>query len=471
MFRLEKVFQNDDSGLIYFATLIKTIFLFFLIYIAAILQKNTVYDLFSLTVFKKTNYFFYSFFITLSYLFFSFLIKNKRFYKKNFISFLTEDILSLIISNILLFSILFIFQKQFSIDLNFLYMNLTIFLGMLIIHFYLNRVYQNLIDKNIIQKNVMLVGNYSEIRQVLKENFEKIYVFKCCIISDLNEQNKKIIKSEIKIPVFNEHEDIRSILEYHSLGQIWILNGNRKDKKEIFEKIINFSVDTLNIKLENTIDLKGGHLLANKYAYEFYEWSRFYGINLFLKILIDKTLSIIFLLISSPILILSALLIYIEDGFPILFTQNRTGWDGRRFKIYKIRSLKKTPFDKTQQVLKDDKRLLKVGVLLRRYSIDEIPQFINVLNGDMSIVGPRPHMVEHDIKYSKLFNNFLKRHKCNPGLTGWAQVNGLRGATPNPENMKKRMEHDLWYLNNWTIILDIYIIIKTFFIIFKYKGD
>ena len=139
MFRLEKVFQNDDSGLIYFATLIKTIFLFFLIYIAAILQKNTVYDLFSLTVFKKTNYFFYSFFITLSYLFFSFLIKNKRFYKKNFISFLTEDILSLIISNILLFSILFIFQKQFSIDLNFLYMNLTIFLGMLIIHFYLNR--------------------------------------------------------------------------------------------------------------------------------------------------------------------------------------------------------------------------------------------------------------------------------------------------------------------------------------------
>ena len=260
MFRLEKVFQNDDSGLIYFATLIKTIFLFFLIYITAILQKNTVYDLFSFTVFKKTNYYFYSFFITLSYLFFSFLIKNKRFYKKNFISYLTEDISSLIISNILLFSILFIFQKQFSIDLNFLYMNLTIFLGMLIIHFYLNRVYQNLIDKNIIQKNVMLVGNYSEIRQVLKENFEKIYLFKCCIISDLKEQNKKIIKSEIKIPVFNIDEDIRSILEYHSLGQIWILNGNRKDKTEIFEKIINFSVDTLNIKLENTIDLKGGHL-------------------------------------------------------------------------------------------------------------------------------------------------------------------------------------------------------------------
>ena len=92
--------------------------------------------------------------------------------------------------------------------------------------------------------------------------------------------------------------------------------------------------------------------------------------------------------------------IYLEDGFPILFTQNRTGWDGRRFKIYKLRSLKKISFDKTKQVTKDDQRLLKIGKLIRRYSVDELPQFFNVLKGDMSIVGPRPHMVEHDIHYS-----------------------------------------------------------------------
>ena len=199
--------------------------------------------------------------------------------------------------------------------------------------------------------------------------------------------------------------------------------------------------------------------------------SRFYGVNLFLKILIDKFFSLFFLLIASPLLIFSAFAIYFEDGFPILFTQNRTGWDGRRFKIYKLRSLKKVSFDKTLQVTKDDKRLLKIGKLIRRYSIDEIPQFLNVLNGDMSIVGPRPHMVEHDIHYSSLFNNFLKRHKCNPGLTGWAQVNGLRGATPKPEIMEKRMDYDLWYLNNWSIWLDIYIIFKTFYALFKFKGD
>ena len=316
----------------------------------------------------------------------------------------------------------------------------------------------------------MLVGTYDEIK-VLSEKFDKIFVFKCCLITNYKNLNLKLIKSEIKFPIFKDEDDIRAILEYHFLGQIWILNGNKENKKNIFNKIIKFSVDTLNVNLEKTINLKGKKLLANKFEYEFYELSRFYGISLFLKIIIDKFFSIIFLLIASPILLFSIIAIYLEDGFPILFTQNRTGWDGRRFKIYKLRSLKKVSFDKTQQVIKGDKRLLKIGKFLRRYSIDEVPQLLNVLYGDMSIVGPRPHMVEHDIYYSNLFNNFLKRHKCNPGLTGWAQVNGLRGATPDPEIMKRRMEFDLWYLNNWTIFLDIYIIIKTFYAVFKYKGD
>ena len=164
------------------------------------------------------------------------------------------------------------------------------------------------------------------------------------------------------------------------------------------------------------------------------------------------------------------LLIYLEDGFPLFFTQDRTGWDGRRFKIYKLRSLKKINFDKTVQVQVGDSRVLKIGKFIRRFSIDELPQFYNVLIGDMSIVGPRPHMVEHDILYSSLFKNFLKRHKSSPGLTGWAQVNSLRGATPTPEHMRKRMEYDLWYLNNWTLWLDYLIILKTFYVVFK-KND
>lgn len=337
--------------------------------------------------------------------------------------------------------------------------------------FFFNNLYQNLIDKNIIQKNVMLVGTYNEVQKILKEKFDKIFVFKCCLITDFKNYNIKHMRSEFKFPIFNDEEDIRSILEYHSLGQIWIMNANTKKKEKAYNKIIQFSIDTLNVNLEDDVNLKGDQLLGNKYKYEFFEFSRFYGVNLFIKILIDKIFSLIFLIIASPILLISAIAIYLEDGFPILFTQNRTGWDGRRFKIYKLRSLKKTGFDKTKQVTKDDQRLLKIGKFIRRYSVDELPQFFNVLNGDMSIVGPRPHMVEHDIHYSNLFFNFLKRHKCNPGLTGWAQVNGLRGATPDPSIMKRRMEFDLWYLNNWTIWLDIYIIFKTFYALIKYKGD
>ena len=470
MFRLEKVFQNDDSGYVLFSNFIKSFILLATAYIFVILSDNSIYEFTDFKIFKSSNFFFYSILLSITFFIFSFFLGNKKEYKKNFLSFLMEDVCNFIISVICVFATIFIFRINFSLELKFIYLLTTHIVVLFLIKLYFNNLYQQLIDKNIIQKNIMIVGTYNDVKKILSEKFEKILIFKCCMITDLGNLNLKLIKSEIKFPIFNENEDIRSILEYHSLGQIWILNGD-KDKSNVLSKIFKYSVDTLNIKLEEVPNIKGKKLLANKYDFEFYEMSRFYGVNLFLKILIDKFLSLIFLIIASPILIFSAVAIYIEDGYPILFTQNRTGWDGRRFKIYKLRSLKKVSFDKTLQVTKDDKRLLKIGKLIRRYSIDELPQFLNVLNGDMSIVGPRPHMVEHDIHYSSLFNNFLKRHKCNPGLTGWAQVNGLRGATPKPEIMEKRMDYDLWYLNNWTIWLDLYIILKTFYALIKYKGD
>ena len=470
MFRLEKVFQNDDSGFILFSNFIKSALLLLVTYIFVILIDNSIYELSDYTIYTKSNFFIYSIFLSITYFILSFYLKNKKEYKKNFLSFLKEDIFNIFFSVIFSFAIIFIFQFDFKLDIEFIYLIIVHITTLFLTKLYFNNLYKKLIDKNIIQKNIMIVGSYEDIKKLLSEKFEKILIFKCCIITDLNKLNLKLLRSEIKFPIFNENEDIRSILEYHSLGQIWILNG-KKNKSDLLSKIFKYSVDTLNIKLEEVPNIKGKKLIANKYDFEFYEMSRFYGVNLFLKILIDKFFSLIFLIIASPVLIISALAIYIEDGFPILFKQNRTGWDGRRFKIYKLRSLKKVNFDKTLQVTKDDKRLLKIGKFIRRYSVDELPQFFNVLNGDMSIVGPRPHMVEHDIHYSALFSNFLKRHKCNPGLTGWAQVNGLRGATPKPEIMEKRMDYDLWYLNNWTIWLDLYIIFKTFYALFKFKGE
>ena len=194
------------------------------------------------------------------------------------------------------------FKINFIIEIQFIYLLTIHILVLFLLKLIFNNLYQQLIDKNIIQKNIMLVGTYKDIKKILSEKFEKILIFKCCMITDLNNFNIKFLKSEIKFPIFNENEDIRSILEYHSLGQIWIINGD-KNKSTILSKIFKFSVDTLNINLEQAPNIKGKKLLANKYDYEFYEMSRFYGVNLFLKILIDKFFALIFLLIASPLLI------------------------------------------------------------------------------------------------------------------------------------------------------------------------
>lgn len=471
MFKLEKVFQNDDRAYYFYINVIKTLIIIISYYIFSILEKNTIYELLKFEIYINSPYSTYSLWLSFFFFLSNQLLNKKKEYNKNFLSYLKDDLLNLIIATVLSFAVMFIFKIDFQINIIFFYGVILIFINLFFLKLYFNFTYDKLIEKNIIQKNVLIIGTCDELRKLLKNSFDKIIIFKCCIITDIESHDLRLLRSEIKFPIFNVDDDIRSILEYHALGQIWMINGENISKKKIFKKIMKYSVDTLNINLKISSNLKGKKLLANKYDYEYYEMSKFYGINLFLKMLIDKFFSIIFIIISSPLLFFSGLSIYLEDGFPILFSQYRTGWDGRRFKIFKLRTLRKETFDRTIQVGKNDKRVLKVGKLIRRYSIDELPQFFNVFTGDMSIVGPRPHMVEHDIKYASLFDNFLKRHKCNPGITGWAQVNGLRGATPNPEAMKRRMEYDLWYLNNWSIFLDIYIIFKTFYALFKYKGD
>ena len=470
MNRIEKVLQNDDSAYIYFIKLIKTFIVFISFYLFSILEKNSIHELIDIEIFINSKYFLIAFFFSISYFIITiFFIQNKIF-KQNFISFIKEDLVPIFISQILIFFIYFLLNKFFIINLEYLYLLIFLTINLFFTKKMFNYIYDYMINNDIIHKNIMLVGSYNDLVFFLKNKKEKINVFKCCIINDLSDLNKSIVRNEIKIPVFSQDEDIRSILEYHELGQIWVLESNPKNTEKLISSIIKFSVDILVVDVFNKPNILSKNLLYNKFEFRKYEISKFYGPNLLLKIFLDKFLSVIFLTLACPILLISSLLIFLEDGFPILFTQDRTGWDGRRFRIYKLRTLNKKKFDKTTQVTNDDNRKLKCGSFIRKFSIDEIPQLFNVMLGDMSIVGPRPHMVEHDIKYSKLFMNYLKRHKCNPGLTGWAQVNGLRGSTSD-EQMRKRMEHDLWYLNNWNIALDLYIIVKTFYAIFKFKGE
>lgn len=176
----------------------------------------------------------------------------------------------------------------------------------------------------------------------------------------------------------------------------------------------------------------------------------------------DVISAAIILVLLSPLMVLTALMIKLDSPGPALFRQKRNGFNGSVFSIYKFRSMRVLEDGaRIQQATRDDPRVTRLGRWLRRTSIDELPQLFNVLIGDMSLVGPRPHAVAHNNEYQTVVSNYAFRHHVKPGITGWAQVNGLRGETQTVEHMAKRVEFDLWYINHWSLWLDLRIIIKT----------
>ena len=162
-----------------------------------------------------------------------------------------------------------------------------------------------------------------------------------------------------------------------------------------------------------------------------------------------------------PILIIVTIITKITMRGPIFFKQKRNGLNDKEFYCYKFRSMKVNADADKVQATKDDPRKTKWGNIMRKTSIDELPQFINVLMGDMSVVGPRPHMLKHTEEYSKLINKYMVRHFVKPGITGWSQVTGYRGETKELKDMEGRIRGDIWYIEHWSFGLDLYIIYKT----------
>jgi putative colanic acid biosynthesis UDP-glucose lipid carrier transferase len=198
--------------------------------------------------------------------------------------------------------------------------------------------------------------------------------------------------------------------------------------------------------------------------------SPFTGINGIVKRASDIILSILILLIISPVMIIIAAGIALTSPGPIIFQQRRYGLNGDMIRVSKFRSMTVCEDGVTvQQAQKNDSRITPIGAFLRKTSLDELPQFLNVIQGRMSIVGPRPHAVAHNELYRTMIKGYMVRHKIKPGLTGWAQVNGWRGETDTLEKMKKRIDYDLAYLQNWSLRLDIYIILKTISVVIKDK--
>ena len=192
----------------------------------------------------------------------------------------------------------------------------------------------------------------------------------------------------------------------------------------------------------------------------------FYGFNGFVKRASDIVSSILILALISPLLLAIAIGVKLSSPGPILFKQRRYGLDGRKIVVYKFRSMTVAEDgDIVRQATRNDSRITRFGAFLRRTSLDELPQFINVLQGRMSVVGPRPHAVAHNEMYRKLIRGYMIRHKVRPGITGLAQVRGFRGETDTVEKMKARIEHDLQYLRNWSLLLDLQIILKTIVVV------
>jgi len=194
------------------------------------------------------------------------------------------------------------------------------------------------------------------------------------------------------------------------------------------------------------------------------------GWGLILKGLEDRMLAGLILLLISPLLLVIAITIKLNSRGPILFRQKRYGFNNEVIEVLKFRSMytdRCSTENHVPQATKKDPRVTSIGRFLRRTSLDELPQFVNVLTGNMSIVGPRPHAVAHNEQYAGVIDQYLARHKVKPGITGWAQVNGLRGETETLEKMEQRVRYDLYYIDNWSLLFDLRIIYRTLFVGFS----
>ncbi len=263
--------------------------------------------------------------------------------------------------------------------------------------------------------------------------------------------------------------DINSLLKLmtrRKIDEVWValpLRAEARVKEILFELrhhtvTIRFVPDIFGFRLlRHSVSSVAGIPVMNLNS------TPMVGVNRVIKGVSDRLLSLVILILISPVMFVIAIAVKLSSSGPVLFRQRRHGWDGKPIKVYKFRTMAVHQENKgtVTQASRNDPRITSIGAFLRRTSLDELPQFFNVLQGRMSIVGPRPHAMEHTEQYKDMVDAYMQRHKVKPGITGWAQINGWRGETDTLDKMKKRVEYDLYYIENWSIWFDIKIIALT----------
>ncbi len=268
------------------------------------------------------------------------------------------------------------------------------------------------------------------------------------------------------LPSFGNLHEFAAWVRREHIEEVW-LALSMSEEQTVLRVLDEFSGDLVNLRFipdmrgiamfeRNVVDLIGVpaiNLMASPMT----------PYALILKAIFDRLFAAAILLVLSPVILSIAVAVKLTSKGPVLFTQRRRGMDGRVFRIYKFRSMRvhTEQAGVICQATRGDPRITRVGAFLRRTSLDELPQFLNVLRGEMSVVGPRPHAIEHDHLYRMIVDGYIHRYRIKPGITGWAQVNGFRGETDRIEKMRERIEHDLYYLRNWSFGLDMRIVLAT----------
>lgn len=326
------------------------------------------------------------------------------------------------------------------------------------------------------ERRVIILGA-GELGEKLAETVQQALWTGFRIVAILDDQAADKPKRISGIPVLQTPTDISAYVTsmYEPLDEIWLAVplGAEARVKQILHELrhhtisVRFVLDVFGMDLLNhsITDLAGFPTLN-------LNSSPMVGMSRVVKAIEDRILAALILLLISPIFFLIALGVKLSSKGPVFFKQQRHGWDGRLIKVYKFRTMYQHQEAEglVTQAKSNDQRVTAFGKFLRRTSLDELPQFINVLQGRMSIVGPRPHAVSHNEYYKDSIKAYMQRHKVKPGITGWAQVNGWRGETETLEKMQKRVEYDLYYIDNWSLAFDLKIIFLTVFQGFIHKN-
>ncbi|WP_283180680.1 MULTISPECIES: undecaprenyl-phosphate glucose phosphotransferase [unclassified Pseudomonas] len=290
----------------------------------------------------------------------------------------------------------------------------------------------------------------------------------CVLIGADDDRGKESLEGAQRLSILGDISDLDELVVKHAIRTVYFVTplGGSEVIQDVYLRLfdkhisVNWVPDIFSLRLINhsVREIAGIPVLT-------LSETPLMGMRLFLKNLEDKVLAFLILVLAAPVLVAVAIAIKLDSPGPIFFRQQRMGWSGEAFRIWKFRSMVvHQPEDGVvKQAQKNDPRMTRVGAFIRRTSLDELPQLFNVLMGEMSLVGPRPHAIQHDVQYSPDVSGYFARHNIKPGITGLAQVRGYRGETKDIDQMIRRVDSDIEYINNWSLWLDFVILVRTVF--------